>query len=112
MQITKEQIIEILCKKSSFAEIGEINVEIIYGDDFSNIADEILTLLQSNDAGQPNGSKPDVMRSLPPIDEIETALNLAQCELRSLYRRIGIKESNVLKDVDTTLGKIWAAMPS
>lgn len=59
-----------------------------------------------------HGINTDVMRSLPPIDEIEAALNLAQCELRSLYRRVGIKESNVLKEVDTTLGKIWAAMPS
>lgn len=112
MQITKEKIIEILCTESLFFEVSGDPVEALDAGYFDKVAEQILTLLQSNDAILPNGSKSYVMRSLPPIDEIEAALNLAQCELRSLYRRIGIKESNVLKDVDTTLGKIWAAMPS
>src|SRR3990167_706088 len=32
--------------------------------------------------------------------QIEEALNLAQCELRAMYKRVGIKGSNVLDKVD------------
>lgn len=34
------------------------------------------------------------------ILQMEEALNLAQCELRAMYNRLGIKGSNVLDKVD------------
>lgn len=57
-------------------------------------------------------SNPDVMRSLPPLPEIEQALNLGQCELRAMYKRYGIQNSNVLKLVDDCWERVKAAMPS
>lgn len=59
-----------------------------------------------------HGINTDVMRSLPPLDEIEQVLNLAQCELRSMYRKVGIKGSNILDDIDRTWETVKAAMPS
>lgn len=38
-------------------------VQCVIEDDWNDVAIEILTLLQSNDAGQPNGSKPTVSGS-------------------------------------------------
>lgn len=49
-------------------------------------------------------------KPLPPVSEIEQTLNLAQCELRSMYRKVGILESNILKMVDETWEKVRAAM--
>lgn len=60
-----------------------------------------------------NSGKPLVMRPLPPsLPDIELALNLAQAELRSMYRRLGYKGSNVLDLVDKELEKVQAAMSS
>lgn len=54
----------------------------------------------------------DVMQSLPPLPEIEQALNLAQAELRFCYRTLGYKKSNVISKVDEVLEAVQAAMPS
>ena len=61
---------------------------------------------------QPNDGKPLVMRSLPPASELEQALNLAQAEIRAMYKRLDIKGSNVLDKLDATLEAVQAAMPS
>jgi hypothetical protein len=65
MQITKEQILSVLKEFVTIEQTGYMNgnAELIGLDD---VAEQILTLLQPNDAGQPNGSKPDVSGSLPP----------------------------------------------
>ena len=52
------------------------------------------------------------MWSLPPVSELEQALNLAQAELKAMYQRLGYKGSNVLDLVDAALEKVQAAMPS
>ena len=54
----------------------------------------------------------NVMWSLPPVSELEQALNLAQAELKAMYQRLGYKGSNVLDLVDAALEKVQAAMPS
>ena len=59
-----------------------------------------------------NLQQADVMWSLPPISELEQALNLAQAELKAMYQRLGYKGSNVLDLVDAALKKVQAAMPS
>jgi hypothetical protein len=38
--------------------------------------------------------------------DIEMVLNIAQCELRAIYRRLGIQGSNVLSIVDEAYDKI------
>lgn len=54
----------------------------------------------------------NVMRSLPPLPDIELALNMAQAELRYCYRTLGYKKSNVISKVDDVLEAVQAAMPS
>lgn len=47
---------------------------------------------------------------LPPVVELEQALNLAQAEIRAMYKKAGIKGSNVLDLVDKNLEAVQAAM--
>lgn len=70
----------------------------------------------------PNATKPgdrivtqniqqtDCYVQLPPVSEIEQALNLAQAEIRAMYKRLDIKGSNVLDLVDKTLEAVQAAI--
>jgi len=72
---------------------------------------DCLTAVEAYSSASNNG-KPLVMRSLPPASEIEQALNLAQAEIRAMYKRLDIKGSNVLDKIDATLEAVQAAMPS
>lgn len=40
------------------------------------------------------------------MKQIEKALDLAQCELRAAYKRLGYADSNVLKLVDEALNQV------
>ena len=93
--MTKEQLIE-TAVKYVYREISE---------------DVFLTAVDAYSSAS-NDGKPLVMRSLPPASEIEQALNLAQAEIRAMYKRLEIKGSNVLDKIDATLETVQAAMPS
>lgn len=80
MNITKEQIIDVLKKEGMLYTTakGERR-HVIHEHDFERAANKILTLLQSNDAGQPNGSKPTVSGALPLVEKLESRIKDCDC---------------------------------
>jgi len=80
--------------------------------DDPNFVTDFEQWLEARNVSQ-NSSKPIVSSSdLPPVEEIENALNLAQAEIRAMYKPLGYNSSNVLDIVDRCLDDVKAAMPS
>lgn len=61
----KEDIKKLLFDFCESAEIDGYSEQVIRKSSIDYAVEQILTLLQSNDAGQPNGSKPIVSGALP-----------------------------------------------
>ena len=97
MQIAKEKIIEILCKESLFFEVSGDTVEALDAGDFDNVAEQILNLLQSNDAVQPNASKPNVSGSLPLTDADKLAIAWKTLEWVGFRRGDEFTDDDILK---------------
>lgn len=53
----------------------------------------------------------DIEKRQPDIEEIIIVLDGAQMEIRTMYKRLGFKGSNILDDVDTLLAKYMAIIP-
>ena len=60
MQLKQEILKKMTAYSESLIDSHGHYVQCVIEDDWSTLADEILTLLQQNNAGQPNASKPNV----------------------------------------------------
>lgn len=65
MQLKHEILNKLTAYSESLLDSHGHYVQCVIEDDWSTLADEILTLLQTNDAVRPNDSKPIVSGSLP-----------------------------------------------